>query len=74
MSQPIPGVDNTNDLGGRSRRFLPIPTAILFILKAAAGRGGRGMRVVYNEKDLAREFLSAKNESKKAFGIDDIFI
>ncbi|MGI6451002.1 MAG: pyruvate carboxylase [Desulfitobacteriia bacterium] len=44
------------------------------ILKAAAGGGGRGMRVVYNEKDLAREFLSAKNESKKAFGIDDIFI
>lgn len=44
------------------------------ILKAAAGGGGRGMRVVYNEKDLAREFLSAKTESKKAFGIDDIFI
>lgn len=44
------------------------------ILKAAAGGGGRGMRVVYSEKDLAREFMNAKNESKKAFGIDDIFI
>lgn len=44
------------------------------ILKAAAGGGGRGMRVVYSEKDLAREFFNARNESKKAFGIDDIFI
>ena len=44
------------------------------ILKAAAGGGGRGMRVVKDEKDLIREYYSAKNEAKKAFGIDDIFI
>ena len=44
------------------------------ILKAAAGGGGRGMRVVHSQKDLAREFKSAKAESRKAFGIDDIFI
>ena len=44
------------------------------ILKAAAGGGGRGMRVVKEEKDLIREYHSAKNEAKKAFGIDDIFI
>lgn len=44
------------------------------ILKAAAGGGGRGMRVVYSEKDLEREFISARTESKKAFGIEDIFI
>ena len=44
------------------------------ILKAAAGGGGRGMRVVKDEKNLIREYHSAKNEAKKAFGIDDIFI
>jgi len=44
------------------------------ILKAAAGGGGRGMRVVRNEEDLIREYYSAKNEARKAFGIDDIFI
>ena len=44
------------------------------MLKAAAGGGGRGMRVVRDEKDLLREYYSAKNEAKKAFGIDDIFI
>lgn len=44
------------------------------MLKAAAGGGGRGMRVVKDEKNLIREYYSAKNEAKKAFGIDDIFI
>lgn len=44
------------------------------ILKAAAGGGGRGMRIVRNEKDLLPEYRSAKSEAAKAFGIDDIFI
>ncbi|TCO72302.1 pyruvate carboxylase [Marinisporobacter balticus] len=44
------------------------------ILKAAAGGGGRGMRIVRDEKDLLQGFYSAKNEAKKAFGIDAIFI
>ena len=35
------------------------------ILKAAAGGGGRGMRVVKNEEDLIREYYSAKNEAKR---------
>ncbi|MGI5921259.1 MAG: pyruvate carboxylase [Syntrophomonadaceae bacterium] len=44
------------------------------MLKAAAGGGGRGMRIVRSEADLLKEFHSARNEAKKAFGIDDIFI
>lgn len=44
------------------------------MLKAAAGGGGRGMRIVRSEADLLREFHSAKNEARKAFGSDDIFI
>jgi len=44
------------------------------MLKAAAGGGGRGMRIVREEKKLIEEFRSAKAEAKKAFGIDDIFI
>lgn len=44
------------------------------MLKAAAGGGGRGMRIVREEKDLIESFHSARNEAKKAFGIDDIFI
>ena len=44
------------------------------ILKASAGGGGRGMRVVRNKEDLIKEYYSAKSEAKKAFGIEDIFI
>jgi pyruvate carboxylase len=44
------------------------------MLQAAAGVGGRGMRIVRSEDELLPSFRSAKNEAKKAFGIDDIFI
>ncbi|WP_341839809.1 pyruvate carboxylase [Chitinophaga caseinilytica] len=44
------------------------------ILKAAAGGGGRGMRVVRDESQLERSFLEARSEAGKAFGDDTIFI
>ena len=44
------------------------------MLKAAAGGGGRGMRIVRAESELESAFLSAKREAKKAFGIDHIFM
>ena len=44
------------------------------MVKAAAGGGGRGMRIVRGEDELITAFRSAKNEAKKAFGIDDMFI
>ena len=44
------------------------------ILKASNGGGGRGMRIVDRMEDLEKEFNEAKNESKKAFGDDKIFI
>lgn len=44
------------------------------MLKAAAGGGGRGMRIVRNEEELLPQFRSAQSEAAKAFGIDDIFI
>ncbi len=44
------------------------------MVKAAAGGGGRGMRIVRSEKDLLNEFHSARSEAKKAFGNDSMFI
>ncbi len=69
----IPGVDkpiaNENDaLEFAKECGYPV------MIKAAAGGGGRGMRIVYQESDLISEFNSAKSEAKKAFGIDDMFI
>lgn len=44
------------------------------MLKAAAGGGGRGMRIVRSKEEMPAQYASAKSEAKKAFGIDDIFI
>jgi pyruvate carboxylase len=44
------------------------------MVKAAAGGGGRGMRVVRQEADLEKNFNEAKNEAKVAFGDDTLFI
>ena len=38
------------------------------IIKAAAGGGGRGMRVVEKEEDLEKNFWSAESEAMSAFG------
>ena len=44
------------------------------ILKASAGGGGRGMRVVSREKDIERMFTLATNEAAKAFNNPDVFL
>lgn len=44
------------------------------MLKAAAGGGGRGMRIVRNDDELIPQFRSARNEALKAFGNGDIFV
>ena len=38
------------------------------ILKASAGGGGRGMRVVQSRNDLERNFVAAQEEARAAFG------
>lgn len=44
------------------------------ILKAAAGGGGRGMRVVNSDEELIVAFNEAKREAANAFGDDTIFL
>ena len=44
------------------------------LIKAAAGGGGKGMKVVEKESSLSELFSLAKNEAKKYFGNDDLYI
>ncbi len=44
------------------------------MLKATAGGGGRGIRIVENDKDIQESFESVKREALKSFGRDDIII
>lgn len=44
------------------------------MIKAAAGGGGKGMRVAQNEKDLKKSVQMAQNEAKAAFGSPDVYL
>lgn len=44
------------------------------LVKAVAGGGGKGMRVVSSEKDMEEACLSAMSESGKAFGDGSLFL
>ena len=44
------------------------------LIKASAGGGGKGMKVVYNESKFDDLFATAKSEAKKYFGNDEIYI
>ena len=43
------------------------------VIKAAAGGGGRGMRVVRSREELAEAYAAARREAKGAFGDDTVF-
>src|SRR5678815_5491651 len=44
------------------------------LLKAAAGGGGKGMRVVHKQEELAAALASAQREAKNAFGDDAVYV
>ncbi len=44
------------------------------IFKASAGGGGRGMRIVMEEKEIDRQLIAARNEAVSCFGNGDIYM
>ena len=44
------------------------------MLKATAGGGGKGMRIVKHEDELETAYLNAKKEAKSAFGNDGMYV
>jgi acetyl-CoA carboxylase biotin carboxylase subunit len=44
------------------------------LIKAAAGGGGRGMKVARTEDDLAHALSTARTEAKAAFGNDEVYL
>jgi acetyl-CoA carboxylase biotin carboxylase subunit len=65
-----PGVVEDEEKAVRIAREIGFPV----ILKASAGGGGRGMRIVRAPGDLAQAFRAAQAEAKAAFGIPDVYI
>ena len=69
----VPGIElGGADAIGDARAFFREHAPVL--VKAANGGGGRGMRIVREEKELEEALASARSESQAAFGSDVVFL
>lgn len=69
----VPGVDGLlEDIDHAKRAAAAIGYPVM--LKATAGGGGKGMRVVWDEKELERSFEEAKLEAGAAFKNDGLYM
>jgi len=69
----VPGSDGIVEDTGRA---LEIAEKIGYpvIVKASAGGGGKGMRVVHSPENLIKSVQTARSESKAAFGCSDVYM
>jgi 3-methylcrotonyl-CoA carboxylase alpha subunit len=68
----VPGVEGIEDVKDFERAALQIGYPVL--VKASAGGGGKGMRVVWEAEDLPEEIQTARREALHAFGDDRLLI
>jgi len=65
-----PGVVEDEEKASRVAQETGFPV----ILKASAGGGGRGMRIVREIGELSNAFKAAQTEAQAAFGVPDVYI
>jgi acetyl-CoA carboxylase biotin carboxylase subunit len=69
----VPGVDEAiSDIPAAKRIAAEVGYPIL--IKASAGGGGKGMRLVYEESEFEEQMILAQNEARSSFGDDAVFI
>ncbi len=69
----VPGSEggvSSDDEAARIARDIGFPV----LVKAAAGGGGRGMKVARSEQDLSTALATARSEAKAAFGDDAVYL
>ena len=64
----VPTLPSSDDLNDASSIGFPL------LVKAAAGGGGKGMRIVANENDLPEAISAAQREAKNAFDDERVFL
>jgi len=72
----VPVVDGSEGTVGDESEALKLASQIGYpvIIKAAAGGGGRGMRVVHNDISLRSAFSAARAEAEAAFGDGRVYL
>ena len=69
----VPGIDEAiTDV--EKAKIIAIEIGYPILIKASAGGGGKGMRVVEKEKDLEDQMKRAISEAESAFGDGSVFI
>jgi acetyl-CoA carboxylase biotin carboxylase subunit len=76
IAHDVPVVPGTTEPLRDAREAEKVATKFGYpvLLKAAAGGGGKGMRVVSAAKDLAASLDAARREAKGAFGDDAVYL
>ena len=69
----IPGMEQPSESKEELKHFAS-EIGYPLLIKAAYGGGGKGMRAVFDEKDLERSLESAMNEAYSAFGNSTIYL
>ena len=67
------GLDRAVSLD-EAREFLTSLDGGAMIIKAVAGGGGRGTRVVDNADDLEATYQRCQSEARAAFGVEDVYV
>jgi acetyl-CoA carboxylase biotin carboxylase subunit len=67
-----PGSEALKDAADARREARRIGYPVM--LKASAGGGGIGMRLVRSEDEMAEQFRSARAQAQSAFGVPDVFL
>jgi acetyl-CoA carboxylase biotin carboxylase subunit len=69
----VPGTENCLQNDGEAFRFVQ-QYGYPVIIKAAAGGGGRGMRIVQNERELEQALRTAQQEAEASFGDGSLYL
>jgi propionyl-CoA carboxylase alpha chain len=69
----VPGVDEAiSDVA--AAKIIAAQVGYPILIKASAGGGGKGMRLVQNEAEFEEQMTLAQNEARSSFGDDAVFI
>ncbi|MHC2291728.1 acetyl-CoA carboxylase family protein [Bradyrhizobium barranii] len=69
----IAGTSGPSSLEEITAFFESLGKGAAIVIKAMAGGGGRGMRVVENAADLAEAYARCQSEARAAFGFDGVY-